>query len=249
MKRMMFIVLCLCLAGVVQAASLSYSATAPGAGEVSYLGESTDDPTNVAAGNDAASYFAHDRLGFGVGQTFTTGDTGFDMTGIWLKNVLYTTNTDNGTWWYINNDPASLGGAQLRYRVSEVSGTTLNILSTSNYTVTGTETGNELMPVNWDQNKLGTGTWVYFGLDASIALAANTTYAFDVAVTASSPMYFMEVAGVNGADAYTGGSAYQGDASSNILQQWDGDHTFVVVPEPATMILLGLGGLLLKRRR
>ena len=252
MKRMLSVLVCLSLVSMTQAALLSYSASAPvvGAEGTYFLGESATDEANVEGGDDAASYFAHDRLNTSVGQTFTTGSEEVTMYGMWFKNVQYDTPSGNGTWWYVNNESGNEGGAQLRYRLSEVSGSDLAVISNTTYTVTGTEANNDLMPVNWDADKVGTGAWVYFGLDAAVTLAANTTYAFDVATVASSPMYFMEIAGVND-DSYAGGSAYQGDDSTTILQTWTGDHTFVVetVPEPMTIALLGFGGLVLGRKR
>jgi hypothetical protein len=112
------------------------------------------------------------------------------------------------------------------------------------------------MPENWNENKVGTGTWVYFELDSPVALAPNTQYGFDVTVILGGWGYFFETAGVNGGDAYLGGAAYQSTGGANGTNSlyldtiWDGDHTFVVamVPEPFTMVLLGLGGLLACRK-
>ena len=228
-RKTVFLMMICCLAGLVQAASsLEYSATAPTVGsfDIYFLGESTTDATNVAAGDDGAAYVAHDRPG--TGQSFTTGSLSVGMAGIWLKNVAYTTYSGNGTWWDVNN-----AGVVLQWRVSQVSGTALTVLSTSSYTVTGSETGVALMADNSSVNKTGTGTWVYFGLDAPVTLAPNTTYAFDIIVPTGT--FYFETTGLNGAASYTGGTAYQttgGANRTNSLQMntvWDGDHTFVIL--------------------
>lgn len=244
-------------AGKAFSAAISYYADAPTVGplDVAFFGESTTDETNVALGDDAATYIAHDRPG--MGQTFTTGSNpaGYLMKGFWLKNVLYSTPSGNGTWWYLDYD----GGSQLEIRVVDPSaaGTPAFELSSEIYTVTGTETGIGLMPENWNADKVGTGTWVYFELGTPVALAPNTQYGFDVTVVLGNWGYFFETAGVNGGDAYLGGAAYQSTGGANGTNSlyldtiWDGDHTFVVtmVPEPLTAALLGLGGLLACRKR
>jgi len=258
-KKLICFVVVMVLTGAAQAAVVSYHDTAPGIGpdDVHFLGESINDETNVNLGDDGATYLAHDRPG--MGQTFTTGTDpgGYLMTGFWLKNVMYDTLSGNGTWWYINNDG---GGSQLQIRVvnpafqGDVGG--LFVVGSENYTVTGTETGNELMPVNWDANKLGTDTWVHFVLGTPVSLASDTPYGFDVTVLSGTGNYFIETAGVD-YGSYIGGSAYStgaanGTNSLNLDTVFaDGDHTFVVelIPEPATIALLGFGGLALLRRK
>lgn len=268
-KILLFAVAVALMTGTAQAAVIYYSATAPeiGPDDPHFLGESINDETNVANGsgassaeNDHATYIAHDRTG--LGQTFTTGPdpTGYVMSGFWMKNVMYETCPSNGTWWYVDNDGDPLGGSQLELRVvdpayeGDVGGSF--VVHSEVYTVTGTEPNNGLFPVNWDPDKLGTGTWVYFGFDTSVQLAPNTQYGFDVTVVLADWGYFFETAGVD-YGSYIGGSAYStgtaNGTNSLFLEEVyaDGDHTFVVelVPEPATIALLGLGGLVLIRRK
>jgi hypothetical protein len=259
-KLCLAVVVTLMLCGAAQAAVVSYSATAPtiGPDDAHFLGESTTDETNVNFGDDGATYIAHDRPG--MGQTFTTGTdpSGYVMTGFYLKNVLYDTASGNGTWWYLDNEAGQEGGSILQIRVVDPTnqGLPAFVVHSEDYTITGTESGNELMPVNWNADKLGTDTWVHFALSTPVQLAPNTQYGFDVTVILGNWGYFFETAGVD-YGSYIGGSAYStGTAVGTNSLYLDtvyaaGDHTFVVelIPEPATIILLGLGGLMYRRRR
>ena len=243
------------MSGMAQAIVLEYQTT-PCLGPISNMNESELDMYNVGGGsgldtaeNDGATYLAHDRPG--LGQTFTTVDA-IDMTGFCLKNVLYTSVPPNGTWWYANNEG---GGSTLQIRVTDpaLAGTAGFVVHSADYTITGTETGNELMPVNWNPDKLGTGVWVSFILGEAVPLLANHQYGFDVTVTHGGWGYFFETAGTV-ADSYAGGMAYStgtaaGQNSLLMDTVYDGDRTFVIVPEPVTLSLLGAGVVLVLHRR
>jgi DUF1680 family protein len=221
------VIFCLTLTGFdAQAITITYSATQPTIENsyVYHLGESTTDSGNVAAGNDAATYIAHDRQG--MGQTFTTGPGAYRMSGFWLKHVMYTSGT---SWW--NTDTA---GAQLEIRVTEPSaaGTPAFEISAESYTVTGTEPVDSLME-GATGTGTGTGTWVYFELDTPVLLQGEKEYGFDVTVFSTGNNYFFETAGKNGAGSYMGGTAYSsgsgvGTNSLNMDNIRDGDHVFIV---------------------
>ena len=107
-------------------------------------------------------------------------------------------------------------------------------------------------------------TFFTYTFDAPIALAANTTYYFDVGIENSQNGWpdgipAIQVTG----DNYAGGSRWNG-ARPNQIDNTTGVDTglsnphgndlifhadIVVIPEPGSMALLGLGGLLIARRR
>lgn len=226
-RMMMFWVMC-CLAGMLQAATLTLQTADPtiGSNDVTFLGESANDDTNVEGvagdpyGPDPATYVAHDRAG--LGQTFTTGSSsaGYYMQGFWLRHVTY---TSDPSWSDTDN-----AGAVLTIRVTDPSkaGTEGFAMRVENYTTTGTEPG-----VFAQGPGQGTGTWIYFKLDTPVILNPSTVYGFDVTVPTGT--FFFETAGQDGAASYPGGTAYTTGTAArtnsntmNVIR--DGDHKFIV---------------------
>ncbi len=126
------------------------------------------------------------------------------------------------------------GGGNLTIRVVDPSaqGTGAFILADETYIVTGYETGIELMPNDWSENRLGTGTWIHFELSKPVTLAQNKQYGFDVTVSTDNWSYHFETAGVV-EDSYAGGYAYStgtegGTNSLNLDEVYRGDRTFIV---------------------
>lgn len=243
MKKVLCVAVCVCLMGMSQAAIVTSQLDAPvvGAEDMAQLLSCMTDAENIAgtgvvdsAGNDWATYVAGDRNT--QGQTFTMDAAG-TVQGIWVKHVGWDTYLDNGTWSGLND------GTSFTIRISSVSGTALTVLSTETATVAvGSGIGGG---GSWS----GSDKWLYIDLDADVELSAAGLYAFDL--TSYGPWF--ELDGLE-AGPYAGGSAYT-MASKEALDMGtvhvDGDRAFAVdiVPEPATLVLLGLGGLVLRRKR
>jgi len=151
----------------------------------------------------------------------------------------------------------------------DVNSTTVGNLGFRAFTTPGTNVGNETNAGIWTQvtsgtvNGLGTDQMSPATLNNSFALAANTSYG--IAITLSDPT---NTAVVNGAQRYTNGTGTNQmfsnadltlnlGTASNVLftagifspRVWNGTVYYTVVPAPASLALLGLGGLVATRRR
>ncbi len=207
-------------------ANISFQSETPAItdSDIYQLNTSDSYADNIGYGNNSATYIGQNRTS--LGQSFTTGPdlNGYHVSGLWLKHVSYAQPNASGTNWDINNQ-----GARLQLRLSQANGTTLSNLLIKDYTISGIETGTDLMSDDAAADKTGTGTWIYFELDNNLLLAPNTTYALDLTVLDDYSDFFFESAGTS-TDSYTAGSAYttytKDDTDMGTV--YSGDHTFII---------------------
>jgi len=195
-----FIALGLTLAPSVKAGTTSWSLTAPtidGADIANFTGASSEAENIGGVGGDD-NYLANNRPA--QGQTFLTGS---DPSGYTLKAVT------------LQHVPFSLGYSDVytygttTIRIGTVSAGVFTALTSETFAITA---GNGF-------SSDGGGEYVTYTFVTPVALAANTTYAFDV----GSDGGYYEVNGTSLSDVYADGGAYKsgvngvGDATATDL--------------------------------
>jgi alpha-D-xyloside xylohydrolase len=189
---------------------------------------SGDAPATNGPANDRYTYIANDQAD--QGQTFTTGASagGYQLTEIWIRHAGYTANTidpdtpqSNGTWWQMGAG----GGLTLRITSPAKADTSGFVLASETYTPTGTEG----WPESATSSLNGDEHWLHFTLSTPVALAANTTYGFDLTSIINNNTFFEWLG--NSTNVFSGGAAYRGGTAGvpdNALNRLVGDRVFLV---------------------
>ncbi len=175
---------------------------------------------------DVADMTFGDKADTSFAQTFTVGGSDLSVASF---SLIY------------ENDTANDSTITLHvFEVADVSAATITVPGTTELTETFTLPG-----VTPDDNTLATLT-----LDSPLTLSANTGYAFFLDVTDSSATFDWRWARTSSSSGstYAGGVFYEDGDIKNEGNR-DGSLAVTIVPEPATLALLGLGGLCLIPRR
>lgn len=198
-------------------------------------------PATNGAANDGYTYVADDRAT--QGQTFTTGSSsgGYRLTDVWVRHAGYTDNTidpdtpgSNGTW----NEMAGGGGLTLRITNPSLAGTSGFVLHSETYATTGSEG----WPVSATGSLNGDGEWLHFTLATPVALAANTSYGFDLTSVTNNNAFFEWLG--NSTNVFSGGTAYNGSTAGtpdNTLNPLVGSRVFLVRLMPLAQPKLAAG--------
>jgi len=240
---------------VSHAAVLSWNASSPsqnGADIWNFSGVSAD-ADNIAGGDDQATYVAIGRDG--VGQTFHTGNNvgGYQLFAVTLQHVNYE------TFWSLDTGWNGYNSGSFELQIGTIAGGVFSPFSSE------TALMDASAPANANP---GTGSSMFATilLSTPVTLDANTDYGFAVFASndgitdiANGPYFEVNGSGLTSAN-YADGEAFGLAASGGFPTVTDsvvsrtGDRVFhldmEVVPEPATIGMVGIGaGLLLMHRR
>ncbi|MEO7098791.1 MAG: hypothetical protein ABI162_05480, partial [Luteolibacter sp.] len=181
-------------------------------------GVNADGGANNGTANDASTRVANGQPT--QGQTFTTGSNpnGYDVSGITVRLVGYTSNTATGA----NQISWNLGPTDgpIVVTIGKVNGTTHSLLSIQNFMAGGEGTAGVGTSAN------GPGTYLTFNLPFPVHLDPNTTYSFDLGVQGKANTFF-ELLGTS-ADPYSGGTAYTRPWKGATITPLSGDRVFQV---------------------
>ena len=242
MKKLLFLAMAMAfIASAAVAATCSVSATAPAVDE--------DDIANFGAQAATDKWWNDTKTsGYPKGQTFTTDSDGSILNGITFE--ISDTQSAEITKEYI-------------IRVSTVNRVDPADSSTWELTPIATETATQ--NVQWigatkaANQGVAAAPFMTWTFDAPVTLAGDTEYGIDLGMTSTTSGWQTGIPYIIVTnDEYAGGTRYMsGTAGAGIgdttMNNTSRDLKFHLdmsaVPEPATLVLLGLGGFLLRRRR
>ena len=214
-----------------------------------------EDLNNYAADTGSHKFFSENSgAGLTRGQTFTTG-----ADPVMLNSFSYKLRDTT-------QQPLGSGGLTYNIRVGTVTGAGPNPYTfTSIQDEVATQTtdwlGTASKQVNGEEDTKAPLQWATFTFDTPVALAANTTYGFDLGQATNgngwqSGIPYLAFSGneVAGDDLWSGVTTQDpglGNGDANLTTNRDLIYhlDLSVVPEPSTTALLGLGGLALIFRR